>query len=124
MCDWSSDVCSSDLSRGETKYSALLSSRDTDLLEPNEWPKGSQASCVYRTRLLMQDMRAQSLGQEDPLEKEMAPHFSTLAWKIPWMEEPGSDTLESTQWAPRDPCRDLRGEQSTLFPLEMRPYLW
>ena len=31
----------------------------------------------------------QSLGQEDLLEKEMATHFSTLAWKIPWMEEPG-----------------------------------
>jgi len=28
----------------------------------------------------------QSLGQEDPLEKGMAPHSSTLAWKIPWME--------------------------------------
>ena len=31
----------------------------------------------------------QSLGQEDPLEKEMATNSSTLAWKIPWMEEPG-----------------------------------
>ena len=31
----------------------------------------------------------QSLGQEDPLEKEMATHSSTLAWEIPWMEEPG-----------------------------------
>ena len=30
----------------------------------------------------------QSLGQEDPLEKEMATHSSALAWKIPWMEEP------------------------------------
>ena len=30
-----------------------------------------------------------SLGQEDPLEKAMAPHSSTLAWKIPWTEEPG-----------------------------------
>ena len=29
------------------------------------------------------------LGQEDPLEKEMATHSSTLAWKIPWTEEPG-----------------------------------
>ena len=29
----------------------------------------------------------QSLGQEDPLEKEMATQFSTLAWKIPWMEK-------------------------------------
>ena len=33
--------------------------------------------------------RLRSLGQEDPLEKEMAMHSSTLAWKIPWMEEPG-----------------------------------
>ena len=31
----------------------------------------------------------QSLNQEDPLEKEMATHSSTLAWKIPWTEEPG-----------------------------------
>ena len=30
-----------------------------------------------------------SLGQEDPLEKEIVTHSSTLAWKIPWMEEPG-----------------------------------
>ena len=30
-----------------------------------------------------------SLGQEDPLEKEMATHSSILAWRIPWMEEPG-----------------------------------
>jgi len=29
-----------------------------------------------------------SLGQEDPLEKEMATHSSTLAWKVPWTEEP------------------------------------
>ena len=31
----------------------------------------------------------QSLGWEDPLEKEMATHSSTLTWKIPWTEEPG-----------------------------------
>ena len=37
----------------------------------------------------MQETRVQSLGQEDPLEKEMAIHSSILAWKIPWMEEPG-----------------------------------
>ena len=37
----------------------------------------------------MQETQVQSLGQEDPLEKEMATHASTLAWKIPWMEEPG-----------------------------------
>ena len=37
----------------------------------------------------MQETRVQSLGQEDPLEKEMATHSSTLAWKIPWTEDPG-----------------------------------
>ena len=37
----------------------------------------------------MQEMWVWSLGQEDPLEKEIATHSSTLAWKIPWMEEPG-----------------------------------
>ena len=36
-----------------------------------------------------QETQVQSLGQEDLLEKEMATHSSTLAWKIPWMEEPG-----------------------------------
>ena len=35
-----------------------------------------------------------SLGQKDPLEKEMATHSSILAWRIPWMEEPGR--LQST----------------------------
>ena len=34
-------------------------------------------------------MWVQSLGWEDPLEKEMATHSSILAWKIPWTEEPG-----------------------------------
>ena len=37
----------------------------------------------------MQETQVQSLGWEDPLEKEVAAHFSTLAWKIPWTEEPG-----------------------------------
>ena len=34
-------------------------------------------------------MQAPSLGQEDPLEKEMATHSNILAWEIPWTEEPG-----------------------------------
>ena len=37
----------------------------------------------------MQETQVQSLGREDLLEKEMATHSSILAWKIPWMEEPG-----------------------------------
>ena len=42
----------------------------------------------------MQETWVQSLGQENPLEKEMATHSSTLAWRIPWTEEPGG--LQST----------------------------
>ena len=41
----------------------------------------------------MQETQVPSLGWEDPLEKEMAIHSSTLAWKIPWTEEP--DRLQS-----------------------------
>ena len=37
----------------------------------------------------MQETRVQSLGQEDPLEKDMATHSSILAWRIPWTEESG-----------------------------------
>ena len=37
-----------------------------------------------------QDWWVQSLGQEDPLEKEMATYSCTLAWRIPWTEEPGT----------------------------------
>ena len=44
----------------------------------------------------MQESWVQSLGQEDPLEKEMATLSSILAWKIPWMEEPAR--LQSTGW--------------------------
>ena len=37
----------------------------------------------------MQATQVRSLGQEDPLEKEMATHSSIFAWEIPWTEEPG-----------------------------------
>ena len=37
----------------------------------------------------MQESQVRSLGREGPLEKEIATHSSTLAWKIPWTEEPG-----------------------------------
>ena len=42
----------------------------------------------------MQETQVRSLGQEDPLGKEMATHSSILAWEIPWTEEPGR--LQST----------------------------
>ena len=52
----------------------------------------TRTSLVAQTVKRLPTMRetcVRSLGWEDPLEKEMATHSSTLAWRIPWMEEPG-----------------------------------
>ena len=45
----------------------------------------------------MQEMQVQSLGWEDPLEKEMATHSSILAWDIPWTEKPGGVQFVGSQ---------------------------
>ena len=62
----------------------------------------------------MRETRLWSLGQEDPLEKEMATHSSTLAWKIPWREEPGRLQSMGSQRVGHDwatslhlPCHNL-----------------
>jgi len=47
-----------------------------------------------RNRLPIQEMQVRFLGWEDPLEKEMATYSSSVAWEIPWTEEPGR--LQST----------------------------
>ena len=62
-------------------------------------PLDHQASPVAQTVKslpVVRETQVQSLGQEDPLEKEMATHSSILAWEIPWTEEPGGlQSLES-----------------------------
>ena len=50
--------------------------------------KASLVAQMVKRLPAMLETRAQSLGREDPMEKEMAIHSSTLAWKIPWTEEP------------------------------------
>ena len=59
-----------------------------DLPHPGIEPRSPAAQTVKRL-LTTQETRVQSLGREDLLEKEMATHSSILAWKIPWMVEPG-----------------------------------
>ena len=44
---------------------------------------------MVRSLPAMQETQVQTLGQEDALNKEMATHYSMLAWRIPWTEEPG-----------------------------------
>ena len=52
-------------------------------------PGASLVAQMVKHLPAMQETWVQSLGQEDPLGKEMATHSSTLAWKILWLEEPG-----------------------------------
>ena len=54
-------------------------------MDKNGLPGGS----LVKNSPATEDNRVQSLGQEDPLEKEMTIHSSILAWTIPWTEEPG-----------------------------------
>ena len=54
---------------------------------------GAKLAQMVKHLSVMRETWVRSLGQEDPLEKEMAIHSSTLAWKIPWTEEP--DKLQS-----------------------------
>ena len=49
-----------------------------------------------------QETRVQSLGQEDPLEKEMATHSNILAWEIPWTEESGGMQSTGSQGVEHD----------------------
>ena len=73
-------------------------------INANEWPdlleekplsyKDFSIAQTVKNLLAMQETRVQSLGQEDPLQKEMAIHSNILAWRIPRTEEP--DRLQST----------------------------
>ena len=51
--------------------------------------RGFPGSSVVKNLFAKQETQVRFLGQEDPLEKEMATHSSILAWEIPWTEEPG-----------------------------------
>ena len=56
---------------------------------PGSFPAGSDG----KKSACMQETQVQSLGQEDPLEKGVATHSSILAWRVPWVKEPGGPTL-------------------------------
>ena len=67
----------------------LLKKKNRDLVnnKPNIW--ASLVAQWVKNPPAMQETRVRSLGQEDPLEKEMATYSSILAWSIPWTEKPG-----------------------------------
>ena len=73
----------------------------------------------------MLETQVQSLGLEDPLEKDMAAHSSTLAWKIQWMEEPrGLQSMELQSWTR---LSDLTFNSSLLYGsthMSIHDYCW
>ena len=62
---------------------------DDKNIHPDVISEGFPGGSVVKYSPAVQEMQVQSLGQEDPLEKEMATQSSILAWEIPWTEEPG-----------------------------------
>ena len=71
------------------------------------FPKGNLCPALLVAQMVkhlstMRETRVQSPGWEDPLEKEMAIHSSTIAWKIPWTEEPGKLQSMGSQRVGRD----------------------
>ena len=67
-------------------------------------PLGFPGGSIVKNPRAMQETWVLSLGQEDPLEKEMATHSSILAWRLPWTEEPGGlqfiglQKSDTTEW--------------------------
>ena len=73
----------------------------------------------------MQETQVRSLGEEDPLEKEMTTHSSILAWRIPWTEEPGGLVCGVTisrlsDWQFKG---SLFTKQARIFSLTLFPFL-
>ena len=68
----------------------------------------------------MRKTRVRSLGREDPLEKEMAIHSSTIAWKIPWTEEPGRLQSIGSQRVGHDCATSLTHSKVTILKILLK----
>ena len=88
---------SKELFRQSSQWSQCFLAQGTDYVEDKVsmdrkrgwFPGESSALQTVKCLPAMPETRVQSLGREHPVEKEMATHSSTLAWKMLWMEEPG-----------------------------------
>ena len=72
----------------------------------------SLAAQLVKNLPAMWETQVQSLGREDPLEKEMATHSSILAWRIPWTKEPGrlqsmGSQRDTTEWLTHLTCSHI-----------------
>ena len=71
------------------KIKGGLKFKKTDVIKFTLLIKASLVAQTVKSLLARWETWVRSLGQEDLLEKEMATHSSIIAWRIPWMEEPG-----------------------------------
>ena len=76
-----------------------------------------------RTHLPMQETWVQSLGGENPLEKEMAAHSRILAWEIPWSEEPGRLLFMGLQRAGHDLTTKQQQQHTLLYTSNIWKYI-
>ena len=67
----------------------LLISREPQFVPLYNWLRASLVAQMVKRLSTLWETLVRSLGWEDPLEKELAIHSRTVAWKIPWTEEPG-----------------------------------
>ena len=92
------------------------------------FPGGSRTSLVaqmVKHLSTMQETWVWSLGQEDPLEKEMAIHSSTIAWKIPWTEEPGRVQSVGSQSQTRlSDFTSLAAQTAKNLPAMQETWVW
>ena len=71
------------------KNRTLALTREASVIYSSVYMRASLVAQTIKNLPAMQESQVQSLGQEDPLVKGMVTHFSILAWRIPWTEEPG-----------------------------------
>ena len=79
--------------------------------------RASQVAQMVKNLPAMQENWVQSLGWEDPLEKDMATHTSILAWRIPWTEEPGRLQSMERQRIGHDSASNMYDPATTLWVL-------
>ena len=79
--------------------------------------RATLAAQMVKNPPTVQQTQVPSLGQEDPLEKEMATHSSILAWKSPWMEQPGGLKSMRSQRSRHDRVTDALTIKRRLLPV-------
>ena len=105
--------------------------RNTEWLPRHPWLKNLITSLVQTWKNLLEtkETRVQSLGREDPLEKEKATHSGTLAWKIPWAEElAGYSPWGHKSWTPLVDQTTYQGSWGQWLPempsIKSMPNIW